>query len=186
MGRLLKRREWVKRKIDGKPTGSGGRRKAGRSVNGKAEKSLRQVAAKGVGEERRQEKIRVKREAAKKLQEEREAKREEAKQRKQQAKEEREAVAAQREADAYFVITLRYLAPLERIDEEMHYHMAFLDKYYKSGNILLSGRQVPRTGGIIIAKTGNRDAAERMMKQDPFVKKKLATFDIVEFSPSRV
>jgi uncharacterized protein YciI len=65
-------------------------------------------------------------------------------------------------------------------------HMTFLDKHYKQGDFLVSGRQMPRTGGIIIAKGKNRASVERLMQQDPFVKGKLATMDIVEFSASQV
>jgi len=41
-----------------------------------------------------------------------------------------------------FVIELTYKAPLAEIDARMKAHMAFLRKYYASGNFLVSGRQV--------------------------------------------
>jgi uncharacterized protein YciI len=98
----------------------------------------------------------------------------------------KKAEAKAKSRPSLFVITLHYLVPLEQIDAEMHRHVAFLDKYYKSGDILVSGRQVPRTGGVIIAGVKDRHAAERMMKQDPFVRKKLASIEIMEFSASSV
>jgi uncharacterized protein YciI len=94
-------------------------------------------------------------------------------------------VEAAKKHPSLFVISLRYLVPLEKIDAAMPRHMAFLDTHYKKGNFLFSGRQVPRTGGIIIARGKDRNAVERMMKQDPFVKQKLASVDIVEFSVSK-
>lgn len=85
-----------------------------------------------------------------------------------------------------FVITLRYLVPLERIDAAMRDHMTFLKIHFEKGEFLLAGRQIPRTGGIIIAKGKDRDTIERIMKNDPFLKKRLASVDIVEFSASSV
>lgn len=81
-----------------------------------------------------------------------------------------------------FVVSLRYLVPLEQIDAAMKKHVAFLKKHQK--DFVMSGRQVPRAGGIILARGKNREAVERIMKQDPFVKTKLATADIVEFVPN--
>ena len=85
-----------------------------------------------------------------------------------------------------FVVSLRYLVPLEEIDATMPRHIRFLDKHYRQGDFLVSGRQVPRTGGIIIARGKDRAAVERMMQSDPFVKGKMASMDIVEFSASQV
>ena len=67
----------------------------------------------------------------------------------------------------------------------MKQHMAYLDKYYVKGDFLVSGRQVPRTGGIILARGKDRNAVEKTIRQDPFVKRKLASADIIEFSPSQ-
>ena len=48
-----------------------------------------------------------------------------------------------------FVIELIYTADLADIDAHMAAHVAFLKKYYASGNFLVSGRKIPRDGGII-------------------------------------
>ena len=101
----------------------------------------------------------------------------------------RQAAAREKEENAHpslFVVSLRYLVPLEKIDAVMEKHVAFLDKHFAAGDFLMSGRQVPRTGGIIIARGKDRAAIERIMKQDPFVKGKLSSVDIVEFVASKV
>ncbi|MBS1605404.1 MAG: hypothetical protein JST42_22260 [Bacteroidetes bacterium] len=85
-----------------------------------------------------------------------------------------------------FVVSLRYLVPLAKIDAMMEKHVAFLDKHFAAGDFLVSGRKVPRTGGIIIARGKDRAAVERIMKQDPFRKGKLASVDIVEFVASKM
>jgi len=50
-----------------------------------------------------------------------------------------------------FVIELIYKADLSEIDAHMRGHVSFLKKYYASGNFLVSGRKIPRDGGIILA-----------------------------------
>lgn len=80
-----------------------------------------------------------------------------------------------------FVIELIYKAPLTEIDKHMPAHMKFLKKHYDAGTFLMSGRKIPREGGIIIAAGKNRDAIETIVKEDPFVSRKLAEFRIIEF-----
>lgn len=84
-----------------------------------------------------------------------------------------------------FVISIRYLAPLETIDAMLPQHAAFLDKHFTAGDFLVAGRQIPRTGGVIIARGKDRTSIERIMKQDPFLKNKAASIDIVEFAASK-
>jgi uncharacterized protein YciI len=50
-----------------------------------------------------------------------------------------------------FVIELIYKVDLAEIDAHMGAHVDFLKKYYASGHFLLSGRKIPRNGGIILA-----------------------------------
>ena len=84
-----------------------------------------------------------------------------------------------------FVIELVYKVPLQEIDAQMKSHMVFLNKYYKSGNFICSGRKVPRNGGIIVAQAKDKKAMEKIMKQDPFYKNQLADFTITEFLASQ-
>jgi uncharacterized protein YciI len=84
-----------------------------------------------------------------------------------------------------FVIELTYKVDLARIDAQMKAHVAFLKKYYDAGNFLISGRQIPRTGGIIIAVGDSREQMEAVMQEDPFVKKGLADARVIEFRASQ-
>ena len=56
-----------------------------------------------------------------------------------------------------FVIELVYKADLSRIDAHMAAHMKFLKKYYASGHFVVSGRKIPRDGGIILAVGKSKD-----------------------------
>ena len=84
-----------------------------------------------------------------------------------------------------FVIELIYKAPLARIDAQMKAHVAFLNKYYAAGNFVVSGRKIPRDGGIILAVGESRSQMEAIMEQDPFVSHGLAEFRVIEFRASQ-
>jgi uncharacterized protein YciI len=84
-----------------------------------------------------------------------------------------------------FVIELTYTADLKDIDAHMKAHMAFLKKYYAAGNFLVSGRKIPREGGIILATATSREAVEAIIREDPFHAQGLAEFRIIEFRASQ-
>src|ERR1700681_3109827 len=84
-----------------------------------------------------------------------------------------------------FVIELTYKADLAEIDAHMAAHVIFLKKYYAAGNFLVSGRKVPRDGGIILAVGKNRPQIEAIIEEDPFFDHGLADFRIIEFRASQ-
>ena len=84
-----------------------------------------------------------------------------------------------------FVIELTYKAPLTDIDASMAAHVKFLKKYYAAGNFLVSGRKIPRDGGIIFAIGKDRQQIETIISEDPFVMRGLADFRIIEFRASQ-
>ena len=84
-----------------------------------------------------------------------------------------------------FVIELVYKAPLAEIDAAMAAHVAFLNKHYAAGTFVVSGRKIPRDGGIIIAVGSNRADIEAIVGEDPFVKRGLAEFRVIEFRASQ-
>jgi uncharacterized protein YciI len=84
-----------------------------------------------------------------------------------------------------FVIELIYKASLAEIDALMAAHVMFLKKYYAAGNFLVSGRKVPRDGGIIVAVGKNRRQIDAIVKEDPFFEHGVADFRIIEFRASQ-
>ncbi|MGJ7490924.1 YciI family protein [Variovorax sp. ZT4R33] len=83
-----------------------------------------------------------------------------------------------------FIVTLTYVRPLEELDALMDDHVAWLKTHYASGLFIASGRQVPRKGGVILARSGDRAALEAVLAEDPFSRHGAARADIVEFTPS--
>jgi uncharacterized protein YciI len=86
---------------------------------------------------------------------------------------------------ALFVIELTYKAPLAEIDASMTAHVKFLTKYYAAGTFLISGRKIPRDGGIILAVGASKEQIEGIVKEDPFYTRGLADFRVIQFRASQ-
>jgi len=84
-----------------------------------------------------------------------------------------------------FVLSVTYNVPLDRIDEALPAHAAWLDEQYAAGIFLASGRKVPRTGGMILADGPDREAIETLVQTDPFWQDGLASYEIAEFLPTK-
>ena len=84
-----------------------------------------------------------------------------------------------------FVIELSYKKPLREIDAQMKAHVAFLQKHYAAGRFLVSGRKIPRDGGIILAVGASRGEIEAIAREDPFVARGLADVRVIEFRASQ-
>jgi uncharacterized protein YciI len=84
-----------------------------------------------------------------------------------------------------FVIELTYTAALAEIDAHMTAHVNYLKKHYAAGRFLVSGRKIPRDGGIILATGATKEEVEAIVKQDPFHVRGLAEFRIIEFRASQ-
>jgi uncharacterized protein YciI len=67
----------------------------------------------------------------------------------------------------------------------MKAHVAFLNRHYASGRFVVSGRKIPRDGGIIIAIGASKAEIEALVREDPFVARGLAEFRVVEFRASQ-
>ncbi len=85
-----------------------------------------------------------------------------------------------------FVIELVYKADLSEIDARMKAHVKFLNKYYAAGVFLISGRKIPRDGGIILAVGKTKAELESIVQEDPFHEHGLAEFRIIEFRASQI
>lgn len=80
-----------------------------------------------------------------------------------------------------FLILLDYVAPPAEIDRHVEAHRRHLAEHYAAGKLLLSGPQVPREGGVIIACVRTREEVEAMMRRDPFVVADVVRYRVIEF-----
>ncbi len=84
-----------------------------------------------------------------------------------------------------FVLLLTYTKPLSEVDALMRRHMAWLNGQYDAGRFIVSGRQIPRTGGVILARGDDREEIERIAAEDPFVAGGVATVEVIQFRASQ-
>ena len=84
-----------------------------------------------------------------------------------------------------FIVELIYKAPLAAIDKAMTAHVKFVKKHYAAGHFLVSGRKIPRDGGIIVAIGSSREQIEAIAREDPFYVRGLADVRVIEFRASQ-
>jgi uncharacterized protein YciI len=80
-----------------------------------------------------------------------------------------------------FVLELTYTAPVERVDELLEAHVAWLDALYEDGVFIASGRKNPRDGGVILAVGDDRARIEKIAAADPFTVGGVCQYRITEF-----
>ncbi len=83
----------------------------------------------------------------------------------------------------HFIVEIVYKAPIEKINEVRDRHRAFLEKGYEQGLILMSGPQIPRIGGMIIARAGSMEEIVEFLSKDPYQMEKAAEYKFIEFTP---
>ena len=84
-----------------------------------------------------------------------------------------------------YIISLTYKVPLEKIDHHLEDHVAYLNTQYEKGHFLMSGKKVPRTGGVILAQANDKEEVMRIVERDPFYANQLADYGVTEFIPSK-
>jgi uncharacterized protein YciI len=85
----------------------------------------------------------------------------------------------------HFFLEGEHLVPFEQRDPELiARHRAFLQQGYDQGRFLMSGPQIPPTGGVLVARAESLEELHSFLADEPFVKAKLMRFGkIIEFNP---
>lgn len=83
-----------------------------------------------------------------------------------------------------FIAILTYKKPLSEVDRFLQAHRDFLAEHYAAGDLITSGPQTPRIGGVIMIKAADREAVNAIISQDPFSINGIADYQIVEFTPT--
>lgn len=82
-----------------------------------------------------------------------------------------------------FLIILKYTNGLDKVNQHLEAHRAFLDKYYGLNKFICSGAQVPRVGGVILCSAASRDEVNQIVAEDPFYQNQAADYEVIEFNP---
>jgi uncharacterized protein YciI len=85
-----------------------------------------------------------------------------------------------------FLLLLTYVRPLPEVDALMREHVRWLDEQYAAGRFVVSGRRIPRSGGVIVARGDDRAEIEALAASDPFVSRGVATCEIIQFRASQI
>ena len=85
-----------------------------------------------------------------------------------------------------YVLIVEYVVPLDRVDELRPAHLEYLGRHYADGTFLVSGRQDPPAGGVIIAADVDRERLDEIIATDPYVTEGAARYRVVRFNASQV
>ncbi|MFN8576146.1 MAG: YciI family protein [Candidatus Sericytochromatia bacterium] len=83
----------------------------------------------------------------------------------------------------HFLVELKYLVDISKIDEILKEHREFLQTGYDKGLLLCSGPKNPREGGVIIARDESLESLQSFFKQDPYSIENYAEYKFTEFTP---
>lgn len=83
----------------------------------------------------------------------------------------------------HFLVDIQYTASIEKIDEILPEHRAFLQIGYDQGYLLCSGPKNPRVGGVIIARAESEEELRKFFSLDPYQQQNAAQYTFIEFNP---
>lgn len=82
-----------------------------------------------------------------------------------------------------YVLMARYTRPIEEVDALLEDHKAWIGR--NSDKILLTAREEPLIGGLILARGGSLDEIWAMVREDPFHSSGMAEYEVREYNPVR-
>ena len=85
-----------------------------------------------------------------------------------------------------FILLLTYQdGVLGQLDALLPEHYEYVDRNIAAGIFFLTGRRVPRTGGVILARADSRETIEKVIAEDPFLRTGAVAYDVIEIEPTR-
>ncbi|GAC1658847.1 MAG: YciI family protein [Acidobacteriaceae bacterium] len=84
-----------------------------------------------------------------------------------------------------YVILIHYTKPIEEIDKHKPSHSQYLDSFYASGTMIVSGRRLDQKGGVLIANMASRAEVEALIAGDPYGVNGVAEYEVIDFHPSK-
>lgn len=86
----------------------------------------------------------------------------------------------------YYLLEGEYLVPFSELAHLVPDHRRFLQRGYDDGHFLFSGPQIPAHGGFLVARAQGREALDRLLIDEPFVKAGKMRFSrITQFDPAQ-
>ena len=82
-----------------------------------------------------------------------------------------------------FVLLARYTAPIEEVDTLLEEHKAWIGR--NADKILLTAREEPLIGGLILARADSAEEVWEMIREDPFHVAGVSEYEVREYNPVR-
>ena len=83
----------------------------------------------------------------------------------------------------HFIVEITYTVPVEKLANVTPVHRAFLQTGFDSGLLLFAGPQVPRVGGMVVARADSLEEIQQFFAEDPYQVQGLGTYRFIEFNP---
>ena len=84
----------------------------------------------------------------------------------------------------YAYVVLRYLVPMERLNETVDRHRAYLRGLKARRKLVASGPLVPRTGGALLLRADDDAELARLIADDPFAQEQLVEHTVHVWAPN--
>ncbi|WAC73521.1 GTP cyclohydrolase [Roseateles sp. SL47] len=84
------------------------------------------------------------------------------------------------------LFVLHDVQPIDAVERLLEEHRAFGDRPFASGRFIASGAQVPRVGGVILARGLSHQQLDEVLAEAPFHCERVADYQVVEFIPTKV
>jgi uncharacterized protein YciI len=82
-----------------------------------------------------------------------------------------------------FLLMARYTKPIEEVDALLEEHKAWIGR--NADKILLTAREEPLIGGLILARADSVDEIWAMIREDPFHAAGMSEYEVREYNPVR-
>ena len=84
----------------------------------------------------------------------------------------------------YAWVALRYLVPLERIQQTVDRHRAYLRGLEERRKLVASGPLIPRSGGALLLRAADDDELAALIAGDPFAQEGLVEHTVYRWAPN--
>jgi len=84
----------------------------------------------------------------------------------------------------YAIVVLKYRYPMERMQQTVERHRAYLRELLAQGRMIASGPFVPREGGALLLRVEDESQIQPILDKDPFQVERLVDTTIHRWAPN--
>ena len=84
----------------------------------------------------------------------------------------------------YAIVVLKYRYPLDRMQQTVERHRAYLRELLERGKMIASGPFVPREGGALLLRVEDESEIQPILDKDPFQVERLVETTVHRWAPN--